>query len=459
MLKQFSAILALTATNALLQVGHGAVAALAVREGGRMFSETSVGFMVSAVYAGFLGSNLLLYRLLPRVSYIRTYAVCAAVMASLTLLLPMLDSEIAWIVLRLLHGLFLCAAVIICDGWLNATATNENRSKLWGLFMTANYLSFGAGQYILLAETAENAFMLAAVFLALCLVPMCLTRFPEPQTPSRGEGGGMGMRDAYAIAPVSFVGQFLFGIYTGSSLLFISYAEGLELEASEVSLLAALFFGCGFLLQMPAGWLADRARDRRDVILGASVLSALAAFPLAAGGALPFWALASCILVLGAFSSILFSLHIAYGQDFVEASNASDYAGMLMRAYALGALAGPPAAGFLMSAWSANALFLFLAAVMGIIALVTATTRLMPRYRPARPAQFRPLTPLSPMHAVTAEETVYSETDIGPEAPSEEPVADAVHSEADIGPEMPEEAAQDDPADFVPAGPPDMREK
>ena len=279
-MKKYSAILALTATSGLLQVGHGAASSLMVQQGGRLeFSETTLGLLVTATYVGFLGSNLILYRLLPRVSYIRTFAVCAAVMTSLALLMPLLPTEAGWIALRLAHGAFFCAAIIVCDGWLNTNATNQDRNKLVGVFTAVNYLAYGAGQYILVLgnRDSDHAFMLSALFIAMCLVPMCLTRFAEPQPPPRDRSAGLSWRDAYAIAPVAFLGQFAFGVYSGSSWLFIRYLDYLEIPAEKQGSLAAVFFGCGFILQIPVGWMADKMRDRRDmIIIVASASSACA---------------------------------------------------------------------------------------------------------------------------------------------------------------------------------------
>lgn len=429
-MKQFSGIAALTATNGLLQAGHGALGSLVVQQGGRLeFSETMLGAMISATYLGFLASNILLRRWLPRISFIRTFAVCASMMASLALLLPLFPSAAGWLALRFLHGLFLCIAVAVCDGWLNTNATSENRSKLMGAFMTVNYLSFGAGQYVLVIgeQTPAHAFMVAAFFLALCLAPMCLTRFPEPQPPA-GESDSIRWRDAYAIAPVAFLGQFGFGVFTGSSFLFISYVKGLGVSAEQQSLLAALFFGCGFLLQYPAGWLADKISDRRDMIMAAAAISAAAAGLLGLGRLLSYPVLAALIVVLGAVSSNLFALNIAYGQDFVERGKSALYSGVLLRVYASGALIGPPAAGFLMGAFSPNMLFVFSAAVFVGITVLAATGRIMPRYRPANPEQFRAMSPLT---TAAVEETDYTAVDIGPdlpeelsEEPSEEPSED-----------------------------------
>ena len=455
MFKQYSAILALTATNGLLQFGHGALGSLMIQQSGRLdFSDSASGLLVSATYVGFLASNVMLRRLLPRVSFIRAFAVCAAIVSALTLLMPILSSEYAWIALRIFYGVFFCACVVVMDGWLNSNASPENRSKLLGVFMTAGYLSYGAGQYVLIIGESQpvHAFIVSGMMLALCMVPMCLTRLPEPQAPPREESS-MRWRDAYAIAPVAFLGQFAFGMFTGATFLFIRYLEHLGISPAAQSTLAAMFFGFGFAMQIPVGWFSDRARDRRDVIIIVSGISGVCAVMLGLGDFLPYILLAIFIVLLGALSSTIFSLNIAYGQDFVANDKSAVYAGMLMRVYAVGGLLGPALTGFLMDAISPNMLFWFCALMMGGITLMTATNRLMPRYRPAKTEQFRPMSPLSAPAETVVEDMVYSETDIGPELPEEAPVESP--ASAEIGPEVPEDTPTEavSPVEFGPEPP------
>ncbi|MGU9951230.1 MAG: MFS transporter [Gammaproteobacteria bacterium WSBS_2016_MAG_OTU1] len=455
MFKKYSAILALTATSGLLQVGHGALSSLMIQQGGRLeFNETVLGFLVTATYIGFLLSNIILYRLLPRVSYIRTFSVCAAVMTSLGLLAPLFNNELGWLFLRLMHGAFFCAAMIVCDGWLNTNAANEDRNKLIGIFTAVNYLCYGAGQYILVVadEMPAHAFILCALFMAMCLVPMCLTRFAEPVVVPRAEYEPMSLKTAYKIAPVAFVGQLLFGVYTGASWLFIRYIDYLEVPAQDQSTLAALFFGCGFLLQVPVGWMADKMRDRRDMILWVSVASMACAIVLCFGHVIPYFVLTIFVVLLGATSSTLFSLNIAYGQDFVERSKSSDYSGILLRMYAVGGLIGPPIVSFLMSTIAPYVLFVFCALSFAAIIVVTATNRLMPRYRPAKSEQTSYLSPMSATQLAGGDATVYSEIEIGPDLP-EADAPEESSSDLEVGPDLPGETASEEAYSDLDIGP------
>ena len=51
--------------------------------------------------------------------------------------------------MRFFHGVFFSTAVIICEGWLNSKIDKENRSRMFGSYMTVNYICYGISQYIL----------------------------------------------------------------------------------------------------------------------------------------------------------------------------------------------------------------------------------------------------------------------------------------------------------------------
>lgn len=420
MLQQLAGFAALFMTTALLSLGQGAVTSVAIQKGALFgFSDTFLGLVVSVGYAGFFVGKYLMLYLLRRVSYIRAFAVCAAAMGAVALAMPVLALPVAWLVLRFLHGLFFSAATVTCEGWINSKVGRESRSGVLGAYMTVNYVAYGLSQCALLIEQPAVAFSASAACLMLSLIPVCLTRIAEPQYASASEGGGktLSLMDVYRIAPVAFVGQFGMGITTGAGWLFVRYAESLPLSEGGIALMAALFFSSGFVLQVPVGWLSDRARDRRDVISVAAGLSALTALVLFFGGFLPFYALAALLLVFGSVSPTLFALNIAYGQDFTQREKSAEYSGGIFQAYSAGALIGPVAAGALMDLFSPAWLFLVSAIVLAMMTAAAATSRLMPKIRPAKTEQHIIQTPVQ---LSAPEDEVYSVADVGPQLPESE---------------------------------------
>ena len=416
-----AAFIALFASVSLLSFGHGAASSLIVQQGPRLgFSETDLGIFVSATYAGFFIGSRITAPLLRRAAYIRAFAVCAAMTAALAGMLPVIPADaVAWSALRFFYGLFFSAAVVTSDGWMNAAASGENRSRVYSALMVSNYIAYGASQAVLVvgARSPDAAFSAVTACLILALIPVCLTRFPEPQLPAAREGFSMTLREAYRAAPVTFVGQFGTGFVFGASWLFVSYAEGLQLSSEKVAVVTGLFFLSGFAMQAPIGWIADKLSDRRTVIAATAAVSAALALGMVFGGLLPWGILLAMTFLFGSVSVTLFPLNMAYGHDFIQRERASAYSSRVFESYAAGALVGPLAAGALMERFAPGALFGIIAVVFLALSVFAFTDWLAPKLRPApSAAAYRQAAPLAPPVDIT-EEPVYTELDIGPEPP------------------------------------------
>ena len=440
-----AAFVALFASVSLLSFGHGAASSLIVQQGPNLgFSETDLGIFVSSTYAGFFIGTRITSPLLRRVAYIRAFAVTAATTAALAGLLPIIPAnEWAWSALRFFYGLFFSAAIVTSDGWMNAAASSENRSRVYSILMVSNYVAYGASQMILLigAESPGAAFSATTVCLILALIPVCLTRFPEPQLPEARDEFSMSHRDAYRVAPVTFVGQFGTGAVFGASWLFVSYAEGLGLENEKVAAATGLFFLSGFAMQAPVGWVADRLKDRRAAIVGVAAASSVFSLGMVFGEFLPWEVLLAVIFLNGSLPVTMFPLNMAYGHDFVERERASAYSSRVFESYAAGALIGPLAAGALMQSFGPGALFGMISAIFALMGVFAFTDWLMPKFRPAMTAAYQPAPPMTQLDA-GAGDKVYTELDIGPDVPSDfvppKEERETVSRAEEIGPPVPE---------------------
>lgn len=450
MLSQFAHLIALIATFGILSGAQGASVSLLLQQGAHyQFSDVFLGLLISISYVGFFIGSYLVRYLLPRISYIRTFAVCVSALAVLTLLLPILPSEISWGISRLLHGLFFSAALVICDSWLNANTSDEMRSRMNGAYMTSAYVAYGLSQGILIV--GENlmvlSFSVVAILFIFSMLPLCLTRSPEPQfSVTKEEGSKLSLLDAYRIAPIAGVGQFVVGLANGAGWLFVRYAEGVSDDANTVALLATLFYISGFILQMPFGWLSDKAKDRRNVMAVNYGLAAALSGVLFFGDVFPTPILVLCVLLYGAVSVTPFSLNVSYGQDFAGRARSAEYAGRLFQFYASGALLGPVICGYLMDAFSLSWLFGFLFLVFFAITAITITNLIMPRYIPIKQESHKVLSP----HVPPSEAPEYTELEVGPVLPEDDAEGDADV----IGPTQPEELTVEDDdtpsdADFV----------
>lgn len=452
MLRQLSTLFALLFAYGIAQIGHSAISSLVTYQGGERynFSDFYLGAMLTANYIGFFSGNYVVRYLLPRISYIRAYSVCAAGVAIFAVCYPIFPHAETWLFMRFLHGLFFSSLVVICDGWLNGVVPNENRSRMYAVYMIIGYICFGIGQYILAFGNSDLgaifAFSLITILFVASLLPVCLTRFPEPQfvAHSSNEGTQLTMRQAYRIAPVAFVGQIFVGMIQGASFLVVRYLELVANTPQQIANLAVVFFGCGFVLQFPAGWLFDRMQEKRYLLVGVYAVSAAAALVLFFGEYLPYGVLFVLLILYGSVSVLSFSLNIVYGQNYAGADRASAYAGRIYQMYAVGAIIGPSVAGFLMDELSLATLFGFFFVTNVLMVVFTISAKLAPKRKPkpeAVPAASHAIQ--SPHVPPIDDEPVYTEYDVGPDLPADAvPDAASAPAAADIGPPTPTEAKQ-----------------
>lgn len=129
----------------------------------------------------------------------------------------------------------------------------------------------------------------------------------------------------------------------------------------EIAWFLAAFVLGGALAQYPVGWLADRY-DRRHVLIGlsfAAVLScAFSAFSQAVG---PNGVMIGAFL-FGLTSFPIFSISAAHANDFADNSQRVELSAAIMFFYALGAIAAPLLASYLITLFGPAAMFAMIAA-------------------------------------------------------------------------------------------------
>jgi len=157
-------------------------------------------------------------------------------------------------------------------------------------------------------------------------------------------------------------------------------------------------------VQYPLGWLSDRM-DRRKLIAGVSLVTG--------GGAMigmlfgdNYWMLLTAAFLVGGSSNPLYSLLIAYTNDFLEHDDMAAAAGGMVFINGLGAIAGPLMVGWMMSQIGPGGFFLYIAVLMFamvLYALYRMTQRAAPSVRDTD--RYMPVSPsASPMAVEFAQE-------------------------------------------------------
>jgi MFS family permease len=153
------------------------------------------------------------------------------------------------------------------------------------------------------------------------------------------------------------------------------------------------------VLQYPVGWLSDRI-DRRQLILWLAVVAA-AVLGVAAAVDLPFRALLAVAAILGGITYPMYSLLIAYTNDFLAHEQMAAAAAGMIFLNGFGAVFGPLVTGWLMGEVGPRGFFLFMAVLYAVQA-VYAAWRMTQRAAPANSAGWRGVTPTASTVAVGA---------------------------------------------------------
>jgi MFS family permease len=183
------------------------------------------------------------------------------------------------------------------------------------------------------------------------------------------------------------------------------------LSVRQISIFVGAMYVGGLLLQYPIGWLSDR-NDRRRLILW---LSALAGVVMLLAGLvdLPFALNLAVAMVLGGITNPLYSLLIAYTNDFLARDEMAAASSGMLFLNGLGAIVGPLVTGWIMTQIGPGGFFLFIAANFAGLAAY-ALWRMSRRAAPGVSGNFATVAPTASAVAVGA---VMEEADTGAPIP------------------------------------------
>jgi MFS family permease len=383
MMTLVSSIFSLLFGIGIILIGSGFLGTLlGMRATLENFSEVVTGLVMSAYFLGFIAGAFVCPPLINRVGHIRAFAVMAAVASTAILTHALIIDPWAWAALRLITGICGVGLYMVIESWLNAQASNQQRGRVFALYMTVNMLAMAAGQYLLLFNSVDSfvPFAVIAILYSLGLVPVALTRIKEPQPISTPA-----LRLAYLFgkAPLGVIGTLIAGLLLGAFWgMGAVFAKGIGLPNTWIAAFMSSAVLGGALLQLPIGRLSD-TRDRRQVVMIVSMAGAAAAV---AAFAVAQWlplALVICISLFGGFTFPIYALCVAHMNDHLHANEALEATSGLLLTYGIGAACGPAAAGALMSAFGPPMLLVYFFALL--IVLAVAARHYM-RVRPPLPA-------------------------------------------------------------------------
>ena len=356
---------ALFLSVALLQLSSGAVGPLDAISGSTLgFSKGEIGLLGSAHFIGFFIGCWWAPRLMGSVGHSRAFAACTSAGAIGLLAHMLIIDPYAWTLMRVATGLCIAGCYTVVESWLQAKVTNTTRGRTMGVYRIVDMGGSLTAQLVIavLEPASYVSYNLLALLCCASLLPLTLTTVKQPEIPSAPR-----LRPLLALSrsPLAVVGVMAAGV-TSAALRMAGpiYGQEVGLRIDQIGLFLAAYVAGGALAQYPAGWLADKF-DRRRVLIWLSIASIGASaitVASAAGGT------AAIMLAAGLFGFTtfpIFSVSAAHAHDFAENHERVELAAALMFYFALGAIAAPLTASWLIEAYGAAALFTFVASAHG----------------------------------------------------------------------------------------------
>ncbi len=344
----------------LLMVGNGLHGTLlGIRSEYEGFSTVATGLVMTCYFVGFLAGSRVAVRALRAVGHVRVFSALASMASTATLVHALTVTPITWGLMRFTTGLCMAGLYVVVESWINDLATNATRGRLLALYMVVTMGGIAGGQFLLnLADPRGfELFVIASVLVSLALVPVSLSGASSPPTTISAP---MSISELARIVPTGIANSCLVGMAHGSLLgMGAVYATRAGLTPAQTAFFMGAPMVGGVVLQFPIGLVSDRV-SRRAVMLAVALSATLAAGALLA---VPAGSATSYLLMflVGGFSFPLYSLGIAYTNDWIEPEQLMGASSVLVTMNGLGAIMGP-----LLSA----ALILFLGTGMFFVALI-----------------------------------------------------------------------------------------
>ena len=363
---QLFSIGAILLSTAFLLVGNGLIGTLTpLRAQLDGFSSMAIGAMGSFYYAGFVIGCFAGPRLLARVGHIRTFAVGAALTAATVLLQALFTAPLVWFLVRAAFGFCAACVFMALESWLNDRATNETRGRILSAYVIVNLSCLLLGQWLLLAAPPGGfeLFSLAAIVYICCIVPVGLTRLPQPAAQHVPHFRIMRL---VRKAPVGMAGVVAVGLANGAFwTLGPVFAQQLGFSTFGIAFFMSAVILGGALIQFPLGRYSDRI-DRRWIAAGACIAACAGGFALALlcrmGISAP-WILYPCAFFFGAAMLPLYSLSVAHTNDRMQRSEFIEASASLLLVNGIASVIGPSLGAIFTASFGHAALFFYTAGV------------------------------------------------------------------------------------------------
>lgn len=341
---------------------------LGVRGSLENIDSATMGYIMAGYFLGFLGGSKATPLMLQRVGHVRVFAALGSLVSAAFILYAAVVDPIAWWLLRVLVGFCFSGIYVVAESWLNHSASNESRGKALSLYMMVQMGGMVLGQLLLnIADPGGyNLFVLITVLVSVSFAPMLLSA--STGVTLHTSARAMPLKELIKTSPLACFGILLLGgVYAVLYAMSPVYATERGLTIAQTSYFITGIFLGAMVFQYPIGWLSDKF-DRRYLIIGVTALGAFVALMATYLGD-SFSVLMVAAVLLGGLSNPLYSLLVAYANDYLEQDQMAAAAGGLLFINGCGAMTGPIVVGAAMSNLGIEWFFITLVILLSAICL------------------------------------------------------------------------------------------
>ena len=401
MLKVLASTWALLLGLMLLMLGNGMQGTLlGIRGAIENFSTTQMSIVMSCYFIGFLFGSRLAPEMIRRVGHVRVFAALGSMISAVLILYAAAPHWIAWSLMRVLIGFSFSGVYITSESWLNNASTNETRGQALSLYLIVQMIGIIAAQILLnLADPSGYIlFVIPSVLVSLAFTPILLSVAPAPAFDTTKP---LSFRALYQASPLGCVGMFLLGgVFSAQFGMASVWGTQAGLSVRDLSIFVASIYVGGLVLQFPIGWLSDRM-DRRRLVLGLAAAGALILM-LPVLFDLPFLLLIVIGALMGGISNPLYSLLLAYVNDYLDKSDMAAASAGLIFINGVGAISGPIVTGWIMGTIGPSGSFLFMAIIFAMLAGYALWRMTQRRVTPGASGSYAALSPSASVITVEA---------------------------------------------------------
>ena len=368
MLQVISSAWALLLGMGLLMVGNGMQSTLlGVRGQIENFGTFEMSVVISAYFIGFLGGSRMAPNLICRVGHVRVFAALASLISAVMILYPTLVNPWVWVLGRILIGFCFSAVFVTAESWLNDAASNENRGQALSIYMIVQTAGIVLAQGLMVTADPSGyvLFVIPSIIVSIAITPILLSISP---TPAFETTKAMSLRELMGFSPLGCVGMFLLGgVFSAQFGMASVYGSEAGLSVGEISTFVATIFIGGMITQYPIGWLSDRMDRRALIVLTAAVGAVGASIGVMSNG--DFTLILVAAFLMGSTSNPLYSLLLAYTNDFLEHEDMAAGSGGMIFLNGLGAVSGPLITGWMMGVFGPSGFYMLIGVLFSMLAI------------------------------------------------------------------------------------------